>query len=91
MKTDQDTARERNAAFLRRCWQDGQYYTERGSMFYTQYDRRDSLSGPIVFVGSNRKCVPMTIRCNNDLGTVSLLVAHTDSSNGQHSYAWIHA
>ena len=84
MNTDQDTARERNAAFLRRCWQDGQYYTERDSMFFSRFDGYNSLLGPQVLVPSGAFCHPMRFTGS------SLLVSHTARFNGQHSYAWIH-
>lgn len=75
---------KRAVKFLRKCWHDGQYITERATEFWSVRSEGDCLAGERKTMGSELICQPLRFTGK------SLLVCLTDT-NGKQWFSWIHA
>jgi hypothetical protein len=84
MKTDHDVAAERGRQELRAALAAGEYYTQGGSVFFSDCSQGGSvLYGQRLFVPSGTPTIP--VRATAD----AILVRYT--AERKHWFAWIHA
>lgn len=86
MKTIAHTAKSletRAKRYLRNCFHDGQYLTERATDFWSKRDDADCLAGERKCLGSEIACTPLRF-------TGSALLVYVEDTAGKTWYSWIH-